>query len=73
MLTGSLLDQAFADARAVRETAYANAKQALESAFSMKYKSVVDDGVEVLNSTFSMQAKSVVDANRNMSFHILEK
>jgi len=38
MITGSLLDEAIKDAEAIRATALANAKQALEEAFSRKIR-----------------------------------
>ena len=64
MLTGYLLDDVIKDMEAGRQNAaLANAKQALEEAFSSKFKEMFGDRIEDVEPKFP---------NRNISIHILK-
>ena len=64
MMDRRLLEEAIADAKAVRATAIANAKQALEEAFSSKFSDDIDKIVEGF-------IPKIVD--KNITVHILKE
>ena len=59
----SLLEEAVADAKAVRATAIANAKQALEEAFAGRF-------AEMFGNEYGNQIEDL--PNRNITTHILK-
>ena len=62
MASSNLLKEAIADAKAVRETAIANAKLALEEAFTPRLQSMLSNNIEeeleeIANQAISLKRK----------------